>query len=489
VHLVAASPSLAAAATLRVPADHATVQAAIGAASAGDTVLVSPGTYGENLTFAGKAITVTSTDGAGATIVDGGGAGPVVQFVTGEGPGSVLSGFTLRNGFSDEGGGVRIMDASPTVTGNRIVGNRACAGGGVAIGFGSPLLQGNTISGNTQAGCSGGIGGGGISVRGACTARIVGNLITDNATSSAGGGVSLFASGAPVLRANVIAGNAAQSGGGVAMFNGSDVDVIGNVIVANQARGGAGGGIYWLIPTSSPRVLGNTIAANDALRGSGLFADGYDGAAQVTNNVIVARAGQSAVYCGDFNDRSSPLLGFNDVWAPAGGLAYEGICDVPAATNLSVDPAFVDALAGDFRPAAGSPLVDAGTNGVPVLPGTDVRGAERLVDGDADGLSTIDIGAYERQAVEGDPIPVPTTIPPGPDPVPVPTPAPPDPTPVDTLVTIPGPPVMPGSPASRFGLAGSGGGGCGSTGPAGAGALALLGALLAARLRRRGPPA
>src|SRR5206468_1291204 len=38
--------------------------------------------------------------------------------------------------------------------------NKACAGVGIAVSFGSPLIEHNVISDNTQAGCSGGIGGG-----------------------------------------------------------------------------------------------------------------------------------------------------------------------------------------------------------------------------------------------------------------------------------------------------------------------------------------
>ena len=52
---------------------YPTIQAGIDAASNGDTVLVAPGTYVENIYFKGKAITVTSSGGAAATIIDGGG--------------------------------------------------------------------------------------------------------------------------------------------------------------------------------------------------------------------------------------------------------------------------------------------------------------------------------------------------------------------------------------------------------------------------------
>ena len=48
------------AAVLHVPQQYTTVQAAINAALNGDTVLVSPGTYYENIQFRGKGITVAS---------------------------------------------------------------------------------------------------------------------------------------------------------------------------------------------------------------------------------------------------------------------------------------------------------------------------------------------------------------------------------------------------------------------------------------------
>jgi len=46
--------------TIRVPEDYPTIQAAINAAVTGDVILISPGTYIENLLITGKAITLTS---------------------------------------------------------------------------------------------------------------------------------------------------------------------------------------------------------------------------------------------------------------------------------------------------------------------------------------------------------------------------------------------------------------------------------------------
>ena len=79
----------------------------------GDEIIVGPGTYVENIDFLGKAITVRSgdiTDPAnltpfpGETVIDGGGAGSVVMFQSGEGADSVLQGFTITNGSANWGG-------------------------------------------------------------------------------------------------------------------------------------------------------------------------------------------------------------------------------------------------------------------------------------------------------------------------------------------------------------------------------------------------
>jgi hypothetical protein len=62
--------------------------------------------------------------------------------------------------------------------------------------------------------------------------------------------------------------------------------------------------------------------------------------------------------------------------------------------NLSVDPAFVDAANGDFRLAAVSALIDAGTD----MPLGGVAPAD--LDGSARAAGThVDIGAYEFERI------------------------------------------------------------------------------------------
>src|SRR5579864_1159273 len=157
--LVAAVPA-AASNTLEVPLAYPTIQAAIDAASNGDTVLVDPGTYLENIDFKGKSITVQSAQGPSVTTIDGGGIAPVVNFSHAETLAAVLRGFTIQHGnatfnYQYMGGGVHINSASPTVIGNVITANASCAGGGgISAYFSSPLIQDNTITGNSELGCS-----------------------------------------------------------------------------------------------------------------------------------------------------------------------------------------------------------------------------------------------------------------------------------------------------------------------------------------------
>ncbi len=97
--------SPAAAKTIKVPADHGTIQDAIDAAAVGDTVLVASGTYRERIRLK-QAITVKSSgdDSKGklglrraeVTIIDGGGqreSGPGVSMAAG----STIDGFTVTN--------------------------------------------------------------------------------------------------------------------------------------------------------------------------------------------------------------------------------------------------------------------------------------------------------------------------------------------------------------------------------------------------------
>jgi parallel beta-helix repeat protein len=392
------------AATINVPADQSTIQAAINAAKNGDTVLVAPGTYFENINFGGKAITVKSSGGNKVTIIDGGHANSVVTFDTGEGRKSVLHGFTIQNGdggasSSYEGGGIRIFNASPTVTGNIVTNNVACGdGGGIAVEFSSALVQGNIISNNSQSGCSGGTGGAGINVGGAGSAQIIGNTIENNTWGSGnGGGIALFAAGTPTLKNNIIRGNVATGvspaaqGGGISIVNDSDAIIVQNLIYNNTA--GQGSGIYFGVPYGSPGpiLINNTIVGTDSSsQGSAVYADGFDDQVQFFNNLMIGASGTNAVFCDDSYDQTPPTFVNDDAFS-ANGSGLQGTCSAQSSTNgnISADPLFAGKT--NFRLKAGSPAIAAGDVSAPDLPPLDLSGKPRVVNG------AIDMGAYEYQ--------------------------------------------------------------------------------------------
>ena len=395
--------------TIHVPADQPTIQSAINIANTGDTVLVAPGIYSENINFNGKAITVTSSGGASATTIDGAGLAPVVTFATGEGPSSVLNGFTVQNGTSTfnsqyEGGGIYINSTSPTITNNVIQNNTACSeGGGIAVYFGSPKIQGNTIQNNTQSGCSGGEGGG-IAIGGAGSAQVIGNLIVNNTWPSGnGGGIALNSAGTPTIKSNIITGNTAAGvspaaqGGGISMVNASDALIVQNLIYNNTA--GQGSNVYFLVPSGDrgPILVNNTIAGGlGGSLGSAVYAAGFDSQAQFFNNLLIGQAGNNAVYCDSTYSPQPPTFNNNDAFS-SGGTGLDGSCAGQSGTNgnFSADPQFVNVGGANFQLQPGSAAIDAGTNSAPNLAPTDLAGNARILDGNNDCVSTIDAGAYE----------------------------------------------------------------------------------------------
>jgi len=396
--LLVCATAAAAQTTISVPGDYSSIQSAIDAAQDGDVISVSPGTYVENINFLGKAIHLVSTDGPEVTVIDGGLSGSVVTFDTDEGEGSVIEGFTIRNGKGSlNGGGISVRRASPRILGNIIEDNVACDGVGIESYFGSPYIEGNIIRNNSRSGCSGGTGGGGIKIGGSSSAVIKDNIIEfNNSGNGMGGGISLNAAGTPLIEGNIIRFNTNTGyGGGIAMANHSDADIIQNLIYGNDSP--QGGGIYWIVPSGKrgPKILNTTIAQNDSDEGSAVFARGFDTNTVVENSLLIAKDGQIAMFCYDYPGET-PSLNNNNVFS-SGGPAYGGTCpDVTGVDgNISSDPLFVSVGSDDFHIQHGSESIDAGNNTAVGLPSVDLDGGERIIDGDLDGQAIVDLGVFE----------------------------------------------------------------------------------------------
>ncbi len=200
------------AATLRVPGDYAQIQPAINAAVDGDTILVSDGTYIENIDFLGKAITLKSENGAANTIIDGNQNGSVVTFASGEDSNSVLEGFTITNGngtrvwwFITRGGGIYCVNSSPRITNSIISNNTAWGGGGIYFYISSPIVNNCPVNNNSA------VRGGGFFVQESLP-EITHSTISSN-TAWEGGGIYAVDSSWLTVSNSILWGDQASSAG------------------------------------------------------------------------------------------------------------------------------------------------------------------------------------------------------------------------------------------------------------------------------------
>ena len=423
-------------ATIYVPDQNATIQGAVNLAIAGDTVIVRDGTYllTAALDFKGKAITVKSENGAGTCILDGQQQTRVVYFHTGEGNDSVLSGFTVRNGQADNGGGVYCDSSSPTITNCTIMANKAVNGGGIFCSASSPIIDNCTIIGNSAS--ASGIGdqysyGGGIFC--SASSPIINNCTISGNSASAGsgwagqavsyGGGIYFDGGFPTITACTVSDNTAASGAGCCwggssscgggIFFSNSWPNIANCNIKNNATSAAnvswGGGIYF--GTSTPSIVNSIINGNSATSGAGMFFDSSSSLSSVTNCTIVrntANVDGGGLYC----QNSSPIIVNSILWQNSPEeiigsnptVTYSDVTGGYTGTgNIDANPLFMDIEGQDFHLKSTSPCIDVGDNAAPELPTIDKDGNARIWNG------IVDMGAYEYQICTTPNVPTPVS--------------------------------------------------------------------------------
>jgi parallel beta-helix repeat protein len=285
------------------------------------------------------------------------------------------------NGIGGGAGGGVVMNGNATLINNTFTGNSAVGqGGGFSDQGGAATLIGNTFTGNST-----GINGSGGSGGGACISggTVTGNTFTGNSATGGGGGGLYISGSAPTISGNTFKQNYATTGGGICAF-GQTVTISDNLLAQNTSS--VGGGIF-VNASSSLFLINNTITANTSSGTGGGAAFQVSGVVEllnVYNNIIwgnTASGNGGDVWLGGTGQKK--LFLFNDVDS------MYGVWDL-ATNNIDLAPQFFDPVNGDYHIQSTSPCANAGTNGAPSLPLTDLDGNSRT-----NSAGLVDMGCYE----------------------------------------------------------------------------------------------
>lgn len=435
------------------------IQRAIELSLPGDEIVVAPGTYNELINFIGKGVTLRGSEGKDVTIIDvepvedPGTGKPVVRCDNGEGPDSVLDGFTLTGGTGQAtksdgflGGGMFNFNSNPTVMNCIFTGNTATAGGGMFNSGSSPTVTDCMFDGNIADEEGGGMASrngsdptvvrctftGNTATDGGGMHNDLSNLITtactfdhNNATNNGGGmynngsdpqmtdfvfdqnsagrqgGGMYNVSSNPTLANTMFVGNIADLDGG-GIYNASSSPTVANGIFSGNGAT-YGGGMY-NTSGSNPTVISSTFTANHAaVFGGGIV---HNSTALILVNCIFST--NTSSFSAQIHNQAVTIIRFSNIEGSGGSANWQGgQLGTDGGGNIDADPLFVDAdgednivgtLDDNLRLLPGSSSIDAGFSfGTPV----DFDGNLRVVD-DSDTPDTgvgfpevIDMGAYE----------------------------------------------------------------------------------------------
>ena len=361
--------------------DAPTIQEGINRADVGDTVLVGPGTYYENIEFMGRDIVLKSEMGPEVTTIDGSREeDSVVKIWKGETGAAVLEGFTMAGGrgwplgpTEHYGGAILCLDSSPMILGNIITGNTIESRGS---GAGMQVLSGPANLSNPQ---------------------VLNNVFRGNHSSHNGGALGIGDSHAEV-RYNEFAGNEAADDGGAVYVsqNRGSLDLYGNLFVENRA--GDHGGAMHVSQTSDaqPALIRYNEIRFNSTSGIGGFGDTGSGGGidalgifygEISHNTIVSNDGTNAQSFGgggiSLFETSAGLLIANNIiarnieggvacwygtatlgpnlfWQNEGGDLGSGVHSCPEAwrsTQIFADPLFCNPGLDDYHVVQSSPAL------------------------------------------------------------------------------------------------------------------------------------
>lgn len=336
---------------INVPGNYSTIQAAILASVNGDTVLVQPGTYMENINFRGKQIVLTSRyylthnpSDIWATVINGStpsqpDSASCVIFNNHEDSTTVLQGFTITGGtgtkWQDEHGAGRYRE-----------------GGGILVAYSSPTIQFNIIHSNQCVDLTGVVSTGGGGIRAGDSYQHIYNNIIMNNTGRYGAGMVLNYAGGDV-RNNVICvnyGSNAYGAGSGMWINGSfsrPKVIVNNTIVNNSALAGTCG-VY---TNSSTTLRNNIIWGNTSPTG-----------VQISGSVIVTYCDVQGGFTGAGNIDALPVFADSNYYLSSGSPCI----DKGDSSSIYNDPEDPNNLGHALYPAMGLLRNDMGAYGGPL---------------------------------------------------------------------------------------------------------------------------
>lgn len=300
-------------ATIRdVPLTYSTIQAALNSCMIGDTVLVSPGVYLENIIWPNiMDIKLYSSGDSSNTIIDGNHSGRVLDFNTliTIGNNTEIIGFKLRNGYINDvlckGAGIKIENCSPkfeqvSIENNHIFSSNWGYGSGVHLTQSNATFKYSSISGNSIDTSKRG-GGCGVYITTNSNPTFENVTINNNhivsSTWGEGGGIYVYQS-SPIFK-NVLINNNKISSKNYAYGNGvycdnSNLSFENVKISENTSDSGAlyyyGGGIYFKVGNlemTNVLINSNIFGANgNYYGGAGIYYSGPFNHTNYTANLM-----------------------------------------------------------------------------------------------------------------------------------------------------------------------------------------------------------
>ena len=330
-----------------------TIQKAIDWSSDGDTIVVLPGTYKENLNMKGKNVLLTSLyyenndrNYISETIIDGKQLWSVIVIDNGESEQCVINGFTLKNGI-----GIKVQNFNHR------------SGGAIYCRQSNPTLKNLFISNNSSNY--------GSAICLSDANAIIENVIASNNTSTVG---TIFLSYSRPDISNVTVTE--NNGQGMILYDCSDLSIQNMFITKNSSVGVTVATCYSIILEKmivaenqntgfslgggEIKVLNSTCVNNS----EGISVNGD---ARVENSILFNLSKKEVRISQEMSGYSSIVIQYSNVKNGPDCFRISGFPDYIwtkyDSTNFSTDPKFCDPENSNYHISATSPCVDGGENG------------------------------------------------------------------------------------------------------------------------------